>query len=127
MRFNNKTMIVTGGAGGIGLAIASRFASEGANVVLADINKEQLEQASQAIMKFTDKFLLSECDVSNEEQVQATVQNAIKHFGTFDIMVNNAGLMIFKKLEEHLSADWNKILSVDLLGAFYFIKQAFLT
>ena len=127
MRFSNKTMIVTGGAGGIGLAIASRFAFEGANVVLADINKEQLEQASQTLKNVTDKFLLSECDVSKEEQVITTVQNAIKHFGGFDIMVNNAGLMIFKKLEEHLPADWNKILNVDLLGAFYFIKQAFLT
>lgn len=127
MRFSNKTMIVTGGAGGIGLAIASRFAFEGANVVLADINKEQLEQASQTLKDVTDKFLLSECDVSKEEQVETTVKNAIKHFGRFDIMVNNAGLMIFKKLEEHLPADWNKILNVDLLGAFYFIKQAFLT
>jgi len=127
MRFSNKTMIVTGGAGGIGLAIASRFASEGANVVLADINQEQLQQASQTLKTFTDKFLLSECDVSKEEQVEATVKDAIKHFGTFDIMVNNAGVMVFKKLEEHVPADWNKILSIDLLGAFYFIKQAFLT
>lgn len=127
MRFDNKTMIVTGGAGGIGLAIGCRFASEGANVVLADINMEQLQQASQTLKNYTNKFLLCQCDVSYEEQVKKVVDDAIKHFGTLDILVNNAGLMIFKKLEDHETADWNKILNVDLLGAFYFIKQAFLT
>ena len=126
MRFSKKTMIVTGGAGGIGLAIAKRFAAEGANVVLADISKEQLEVASKTLSDYDGQYLLSECDVSKEEQVKATVDDTIKHFGTLDIMVNNAGLMIFKKLEEHEPADWNKILSVDLLGAFYFIKQSFL-
>src|SRR5262245_50927447 len=104
MRFKEKTVIVTGGAGGIGLAIASRFASEGSNVVLADISKEQLQQASMALTTYHDKYLLSECDVSNEEQVKATVDETIKKFGTLDVMVNNAGLMIFKKLEEQETA-----------------------
>ena len=126
MRFENKTMLVTGGAGGIGLAIACRFASEGAKVVLVDINMEALRKVSGTLKKYTDKFLLSECDVSFEEQVKKVVSDTVKHFGTLDIVVNNAGLMIFKKLEEHEAADWNKILNVDLLGAFYFIKQAFL-
>lgn len=127
MRFKNKTLIVTGGAGGIGLAIGCRFASEGANVVLADINMKQLTIASQTLKKFTDSFLLSECDVAEEKQVKKVVDDAIENFGALDIVVNNAGLMIFKKLEEHIAADWNRILNVDLLGAFYFIKQAFLT
>ena len=127
MRFDNKTVIVTGGAGGIGLAIGCRFGSEGANVVLADINMDQLKQASETLKKFTQKFLLSQCDVSDEKQVKKVVDDAINKFGTLDIVVNNAGLMMFKKFEEHSAADWNKILNVDLLGAFYFIKYAFLT
>lgn len=126
MRFENKTVIVTGGAGGIGLAIGCRFGSEGANVVLADISMENLEHASETVKKYTNKFLLSKCDVSYEDQVKTVVDDAIKKFGALDIVVNNAGLMIFKRLEEHNAADWNKILNVDLLGAFYFIKQAFL-
>ena len=70
---------------------------------------------------------LSQCDVSNEQQVEATVTGAVQHFGTIDIIVNNAGLMIFKKLEEHTGEDWSRILNVDLMGAFYFTKHAFLT
>src|SRR3954469_18680831 len=126
MRFTNKTVIVTGGAGGIGLAIASRFASEGASIVLADINMEHLQKAAETLKLDAAKIWLSQCDVSNEQQVEATVKGAMEHFGSLDIVVNNAGLMIFKKLEEHTQEDWYRILNVDLLGAFYFTKYAFL-
>lgn len=126
MRFTNKTVIVTGGAGGIGLATASRFASEGANIVLADINLEHLQKAAETLKLDAAKIWLSQCDVSNEQQVEATVKGALEHFGYLDVVVNNAGLMIFKKLEEHTQEDWNRILNVDLLGAFYFTKYAFL-
>ena len=127
MRFTNKTAIITGGAGGIGLAIASRFAAEGANIVLADISMEQLKKASGVLKSSELESLeLSQCDVSNEQQVQATVTGAVSRFGTLDIVVNNAGLMIFKKLEETSQQDWDRILKVDLMGAFYFTKYAFL-
>lgn len=127
MRFKNKTVIVTGGAGGIGLAIASRFASEGADIVLADISMEHLQKAAQTLNLDASRICLSQCDVSNEQQVESTVKGALDQFGSLDIVVNNAGLMIFKKLEEHTKEDWDKILHVDLMGAFYFTKQAFLT
>jgi NAD(P)-dependent dehydrogenase (short-subunit alcohol dehydrogenase family) len=55
-----------------------------------------------------------------------TVDTAVQRFGSIDIIVNNAGLMVFKPLEEHTGEDWSRILSVDLVGAFYFVKQAFL-
>jgi len=120
MRFNNKTIIITGGAGGIGLAIASRFASEGANIVLADISMENLKKGADVLKsKGANSIWISECDVSNEKQVQATVTGAIAHFGSIDIIVNNAGLMIFKKLEETTGKDWDRILNVDLMGAFW--------
>lgn len=127
MRFSNKTVIVTGGAGGIGLAIAQRFSSEGANVVLADINMEQLQKAaSQINTAGVSKPLLQQCDVSHEKDVETTVSTAVSHFGSIDIIVNNAGLMIFKKLEEHTTENWTRILNVDLMGAFYFTKYGFL-
>jgi NAD(P)-dependent dehydrogenase (short-subunit alcohol dehydrogenase family) len=126
MRFSNKTMIVTGGAGGIGLAIAKRFASEGANIVLADISMEKLQLAAPALSLEDNRLLLSPCNVSLEDDVKKTVEAAKEKFGSVDIIINNAGLMIFKKLEDHNADDWHRILDVDLLGAFFFTKHAFL-
>jgi len=126
-RFQNETVIITGASGGIGLATAKKFAEEGANIVLADINLEGLHNAAATLqLSDPDTLLLAQCDVSNESEVEETVNTAIKKFGRLDIVVNNAGLMIFKKLEEQTGEDWTKVLSVDLMGAFFFTKQAFL-
>ncbi len=127
MRFRDKTVIITGGSGGIGLATAKLFAGEGAKIALADINLQGLQKAESELKALGPVDIwIKECDVSKEEQVAATVTGAIEHFGRLDIIVNNAGLMIFKKIEEQTGEDWIKILSVDLLGAFFFIKHAFL-
>ncbi len=127
MRFKNKTVIVTGGAGGIGLATAIRFASEGAKIVLADINLELLHKAEGELNAAgSDGVWISQCDVSNEQQVETTINGAIEHLGSVDVIVNNAGLMIFKKIEEQTAQDWQRILNVDLIGAFFFTKYAFL-
>ena len=64
--------------------------------------------------------------MSREEQVSDIVAAALAHFGTLDTIVNNAGFNDLQKLEEHTAEDWMRILAVDLLGAFYFIKHAFL-
>jgi NAD(P)-dependent dehydrogenase (short-subunit alcohol dehydrogenase family) len=122
MRFENKTVIVTGGASGIGLATCKRFASEGAKVVIADLKLDAAEAAAKDI----SNALAVKCDVSNEDAVIECVRIAIERFGHIDVIVNNAGLMVFKPIEELTTEDWIRVLSVDLLGAFYFTKQAFL-
>ena len=128
MRFTDKVVIVTGAASGIGLATAKRLGSEGARVVIADLNEEKAQAAAATVKAAgASDALASACDVSQEEQVKATVQSALQKFGRLDVVVNNAGLMIFKPLEEHEESDWLKVLHVDLLGAFFFTKQAFLT
>jgi len=127
MQFENRVIIITGAASGIGLATAKRFAAEGGKIVLADINADKLKQAENEVKTAgAADIWISECDVSNEQQVKATVDGALEHLGGFDVMINNAGMMIFKKIEEQTENDWIKILSVDLLGAFFFTKQAFL-
>jgi NAD(P)-dependent dehydrogenase (short-subunit alcohol dehydrogenase family) len=67
----------------------------------------------------------SQCDVSEEEQVRHTVDSAVARFGRLDVVVNNAGVMVFKPIEEQTAEDWRHVLGVDLLGAFFFIKHAF--
>jgi NAD(P)-dependent dehydrogenase (short-subunit alcohol dehydrogenase family) len=127
MKFQGKTIIITGASGGIGFATAKKFASEGANIVLADINKDGLNKARDQLKGTgSEKVWISRCDVSQEKDVESTITGAIDNFGTLDIVVNNAGLMIFKKIEEQTENDWYRVLSVDLLGAFFFTKYAFL-
>ena len=126
-RFKDKVALVTGGASGIGLAVAKRLASEGACLVLADYNQENLDAAAPLVKAAgAPDVLASLCNVAIEAQVEATVASALARFGRLDVVVNNAGLMQFKPLEQLTGDDWLRILNVDLLGAFYFTKQAFL-
>lgn len=126
-RFEGRVALVTGAAAGIGLATARRFGADGARVVLVDLHADALEQACrQARDAGAPDALPMVCDVSQEPQVVAAVAAALERLGRLDAIVNNAGLMSFKPLEEFTADDWRRILGVDLLGAFYFTKQAFL-
>ena len=126
MRFSGKVVVVTGGASGIGLATARRFASEQAKVIIADRDIAKAEEAAQQLRaEGAANVLASTCDVSMEAQVQATVDVAVKQFGRLDVVVNNAGLMTFRALGSLTRDDWQRVLDVDLLGAFYFIKYGF--
>ena len=127
MRFTGKTAIVTGGAGGIGAAIATRLASEGANVVIAGRRAASAIAAADLLAKAHGVRALGVgCDVGDEAQVEACALAAMKAFGRIDVIVNNAGLMTFKTLAELTAGDWLAVLRVDLLGAAFFTKQAFL-
>lgn len=126
-RFEDKVAIVTGAAGGIGSAIAGRLAAEGARVVVADLHADAAAAAAATIAREADTEALGiACDVGDEVQVAACVDQAIARFGRLDVVVNNAGLMTFKTLAEWTGDDWLKVLRVDLLGAAFFTKQAFL-
>ena len=127
MRFSNKVVLVTGAASGIGLGAALRFAAEGASVVLVDRDAAALPAAAATLREHGGGDTMEVvCDVGVEQDVTAAVEQVMARFGRLDVVVNNAGLMIFKPIEQLTGADWLHVLQVDLLGAFFFIKQAFL-
>jgi NAD(P)-dependent dehydrogenase (short-subunit alcohol dehydrogenase family) len=126
-RFAGQVAIVTGAAGGIGAAIAARLAAEGASVVIADLNRDSAEAKAREIARSTRGQAAGvACDVGDENQVQDCVKAALDRFGRLDVIVNNAGLMTFKPLSQWTGDDWLKVLRVDLLGAAFFTRQAFL-
>jgi NAD(P)-dependent dehydrogenase (short-subunit alcohol dehydrogenase family) len=128
MKLDDRVAIVTGASGGIGVATARSLLAAGARVMLVGHHQDKLDKASAELGKDADpdRIATSACDVAHEDQVKATVAATLKRFGRWDIVVNNAGLMQFKPIEEQTADDWRAVLDVDLFGAFYFIKQAFL-
>jgi NAD(P)-dependent dehydrogenase (short-subunit alcohol dehydrogenase family) len=127
VRFENKVAVVTGGASGIGLATAQRLGAEGARVVVADLAGDKAEAAAQQLRADGAPDALGvACDVSVDKEVKRAIQMAGDRFGGLDVVVNNAGLMIFRRIEELSREDWLRVLGVDLLGAFYFTREAFL-
>ncbi len=126
MSFAGRVAVVTGAASGIGLATCRRFAAEKMRVVLVDLDDAKLTKAAEEVKAAgAEAVFPRRCDVSNEDDVAATVAEAIARFGAIHVVVNNAGLMVFRPLAEQTLDDWQKVLSVDLLGAFFFTKQAF--
>ena len=125
-RFDGRVAIVTGGASGIGLATVLRFATEGATVVIADLDVPAAERAAMHARDAGAPAALGVgCDVSDEKQVVGAIQATLDAHGRLDAVVNNAGLMIFNPITLLTGDEWMRVLSVDLLGAFYFTKHAF--
>ena len=115
----DKVVIVTGAAKGIGLAIAKRFGAEGAVVVVADINAEGAGSASESIIATGGRAIAVTTDVSDEEQVNALFDQVLERFGTVDVLVNNAALVVPNR--HFLEADkqwWDGFIAVNLTGSF---------
>lgn len=120
----NKTAIVTGGALGIGFGIASRLAEAGAGVVIADLNEEAGNKAVKELTGNGRKAAFVKTDVADEEQVGSAANFALKTYGGIDILVNNAGIYPIIPVLQMSSADFEKILAVNLKSVFLFTKAA---
>jgi NAD(P)-dependent dehydrogenase (short-subunit alcohol dehydrogenase family) len=109
--------VVTGGARGIGLAIARKFLAEGHRVALLDIDRKTLK-ATGAHLAQPERVLAVPCDVSDPKQVDAAIREVARRFGRIDALVNNAGIAVFKPILETRFAEWKRVLDTNLGGAF---------
>lgn len=117
---SGRIAMVTGSAGGIGKAIAKRFAEEGACVVLSDNDPSRLKEAVAEFKSLfgTDVFSSAPLDVTDASQIEKAMSECALSFGGLDIIVNNAGLSISKPFTEHTEKDWNLIYDVLVKGQF---------
>ncbi len=115
-RFEGKTVIVTGGGTGIGEAICHRFADEGANIVIAELEVENGEGTAADINGNGGTALFCQTDTSNSDSVKSMIACAVGQFGTIDILVNNAAAFVFGKVEDLTDADWARVFGVNVIG-----------
>jgi 3-oxoacyl-[acyl-carrier protein] reductase len=118
-RLSGKVAIVTGASRGIGLAIARRFADEGAKVVVNYVSrKEEADAVVQAIASAGGDAIAVQADVSRSADVNRLVRETLKRYGRVDILVNNAGVMTTKGVLETTEEDWDRTIDVNLKGAY---------
>ena len=117
MSLTGKNVLITGGAQGIGRGLAERFLAEGARVMIADIDDAAGRETEQELQA-AGEVRFFRADVASEEEVGRLVAQTLNTFGGLDVLINNAGIMIRRPLTELSLAEWNRVLAVNLSGAF---------
>lgn len=124
-RFQNKSVLITGAASGIGRAAAIRIAREGGNLALLDINSVQLQDLAHDIMeKYGVKVVYSQCDVTSFDEAQAIINKLADEIGGIQSLSHNAGILRCYNTHEMALAEWNEIISVNLTGTFNVNRHA---
>lgn len=116
MPLKDKTAIITGSGNGIGRAIATRFAKEGASITVAELEEEAGRETAEIIAAAGGNALFHQTDTSNSDSVQAMVAATVAHFGTVNLLVNNAAAFVFGNVEEVTQADWERVFGVNVIG-----------
>lgn len=124
MTLEGQVAVVTGGGGGIGAACVRRFAREGAAVVIADVNFEQITTLAAEIEHAGGEAVAARCDVSRSEDVAALFEHAKIRFGRVDILVCCAAILRLNPLAEVSEAEWASVIGVNLTGSFLCAKAA---
>ncbi|KAI0428673.1 hypothetical protein F5Y09DRAFT_279023 [Xylaria sp. FL1042] len=120
-----KTIVVTGGAGGLGKVIASTFLDAGANVAVFDVHEGRLKETAAEWEKHGDRSIISQTDITDEAAVNTFFTNVTAKFGRIDMLINNAGIMDKFDPAGTLPSDlWNRVIGVNLTGAYLCTKAA---
>lgn len=123
MRLKDKVALITGGAQGIGLAMAKLFSQEGAKLALYDLNEEQINQSIKSIGAENHAIALAG-NVTKRDDCDNAVKKTIEKFGRIDILVNNAGITKDTLIVRMSDEQWDAVLDVNLKGVFYFCRAA---
>ncbi len=118
MRLLNKVAIITGGGRGIGEATAKKFVQEGAKVVIADINGEDIDRTVNELISMGGEAMGIVVDVTNSESVNNMVNSTVEKYGKLDILVNNAGITMDATLLKMTEDQWDKVIDVNLKGVY---------
>jgi len=124
MKLKDRVTIVTGAGKGIGKGIATVFSRQGAKVVVVDWDEEAGKKTSEEIRRSGGDAFFVKCDASNEEQVKAMILAAIAKYGRINVLVNNAGIGVYKTVLDTTSEEWDRCLAVNLKGVFLCSKYA---
>lgn len=123
-RFKGKTLVVTGAAGNIGLTTALRFAEEGADVALLDVNDKGLEEAAKRVGDHGVTVRTYACDVTDPTLVDGVVDNVMSDFGRIDLLFNNAGYQgLFKPVHEYSQDDFRNVTDINVNGVFNVLRS----
>ena len=122
-RFEGRTAVITGGASGLGLAMARRFAREGVQLVLADVQADALERTAAEFVAAGTQVLAVRCDVSRAEEVERLRDEAVARFGAVHILCNNAGVAPGGLAWESTVADWQWCLGVNVYGVIHGLRS----
>lgn len=118
-------MVVSGGASGLGLAAAKKFASNDYNIVIIDIDEEKGKDAENEIKRMGKDAVFCLCDISNREQVQTAAKITEEKYGRADVLINNAGLEVRGSILQCEEEDWNRLYNINLKGIYY-MSNAFI-
>jgi len=123
-RFEDRVVLITGGASGIGAAAARRFAAEGARLMLGDCNEEGLGRITAELEGSGAKVGTRVVDVADRAQVESLNEAAVERFGRLDVLFNNAGIGAYGQSQDLDPADWHRVIDVDLHSVFYGCRAA---
>jgi 3(or 17)beta-hydroxysteroid dehydrogenase len=123
-RVRGKSAIVTGAAGGLGRAIATLLASEGAAIAVTDVNEPGGREVAAAIKAAGGRAIFIKHDVSSESDWRRVIEKTVAQFGKLDVLVNNAGIMLMRDIENMTLEEWRRLMSINLDGVFLGTKHA---
>jgi 3-oxoacyl-[acyl-carrier protein] reductase len=121
----NRTVLITGSTRGIGLETAAQFLKNGDQGVIFSREKQHVEEARERLLGFGKKEALLSLvgDVRKQRDVERIVKQSLKRFGRIDVLINNAGVGVYRKIEKTTEEEWDHIIDTNLKGTFLFLRQ----